>query len=195
MDIKDEIKKSQDYFKRLVVETGISKIIGNNIAFIECDDNYAQFDTTAGLDNVVINELGLKGIAYRNLTKFGDCSTLTVRYKLPSGNPTEYEKRKFSLDNIDEGYIYPYWSVYSYVDNDDQFIKYYAVRTKDLINYITNNLASLKKPYVGYDYDGRGRVQMIVVDFPSLCQFSENCFGIRKDEDGKWFYINGSCKL
>lgn len=190
MNVQEEIKKSQNYFKRMMTETHIRKIIGGEIAFLECDDNYAHFDTTAGLDNVQISQLGVRGIAYRNLTdtRF---RTITVRWSIPSGNPTEYAKRKYALDNKDLGYIYPYWTVTSYTDSNGAFAYYYVISTEFLIRFIEKNENNLSK------INGPGGVKFVAVPYELI---KGNCFGLEwkldiNDNRHKWFYMEESLRF
>lgn len=189
----EEIKKSQEMFQKLINDSGIMQILKGRIAFLECDDRYAQFDMTAGLDSCVVEEMGLRGVGFRYLTKYGDCSTMTIRYKLPSNNPTEFDKRKFALLNLEEGYIYPYWTVTAYIDNstDRNFICYYVTKTKDLIEYAERFLSQLSKPLVGEDM-GYGRIQMLVIHYKHYIQSGYACYGVKKNQSNIWVYLEGS---
>lgn len=185
MNINDEILKSQALFKRMLIETPIKHIIGGDIAFLECNDQYAQFDLTAGLDNIEINHLGVRGIAYRNLTNT-KYRTITIRWSIPSGNPTEYAKRLFALNNKHLGYIYPYWTVNSYTEND-QFAYFFVMETEKLIYYIHQNSHLLPK------IPGPNGVEFVAVPYEKLANL---CFGLefRKDVQ-KWFYLPNSLRV
>lgn len=90
-------------------------------------DAWHQFDTlTAGP--------ALRGVASRVQWVHGDCyDTFTVRRSLPSGNPTEYQKRMAALTE-GRGALFPYCTVQAYIDREDGVLLHGAfARTEDVM--------------------------------------------------------------
>jgi len=91
-----------------------------------------ELDQLAGVDYwVVKSEHGMRGLASRVQTH-RDWSTFTVRHSRPSGVDTELQKRR---ESINEGYLYPYWTLQAYVPNGS-LENVARCQTEDLIEYI-----------------------------------------------------------
>lgn len=77
-----------------------------------------SFDTLSGVDIwQVENKNGIIGIANRIQWPYKwnkNLATFTVRYELPSGYETEYQKRYRALNSKGK-YIYPYIAIQSYI--------------------------------------------------------------------------------
>lgn len=96
-----------------------------------------QLDILAGIDCWQIMGEGMRGIASR--VQFGntDYRSFTIRYKRPSGIPTEYEKRKLAIHN-NKGLLYPYLTIQAYLTKDNKFMSAGIIKTKDLFMCLDN---------------------------------------------------------
>ena len=134
-DLSDSIKAIEK-IKLTVLPT----LIGGEIISIEESNNniLLLFDKYSGIDYLRKNNIGIQGIASR--VQFGnDWNTFTIRARRISGAKTEYEKRK---EQIDKGYIYPYYTLQAYFDNrkDLNLLSVCIIKTIDLYNEIENNM-------------------------------------------------------
>lgn len=101
-----------------------------------------MLDARAGIDGwQLIQNGGIRGIASRVQKSERVWRSFTVRYRLPSAAPTEYQKRKHAIES-DDGQIYPHFTVHAYAKTETGPITAVAVcRTKDLISAIDAGLA------------------------------------------------------
>lgn len=121
--------------------TTLPKILSGN--FLSCENNVDdhnsiefKLDSISGIDYLVENDIGLRGLAVR--IQFGTpYCTFTIRSKRNTGTRTEEAKR---LDQIEGGYIYPYWTLQCYFTKSEnpQLISMAVVRTTDLYEYLEN---------------------------------------------------------
>lgn len=102
------------------------------VEVVSQEDFADKLDELAGIDYWVIDtDNGMRGIASR-VQNQSDWSTFTVRHERPSGVDTELQKRKKA---IDEGYLYPYWTIQAYTPRD-RFENVARCQTQALIDYI-----------------------------------------------------------
>lgn len=100
-----------------------------------------DFDIRAGIDAWQIIDDKIRGIGSR--IQHGTPSdkypydTFTIRLFRDSGRKTEYEKRK-EVINSNEGWIYPYFTLHAYTDEDDNLLQFALAETTDLIDIINN---------------------------------------------------------
>lgn len=125
--VKEKLSKSTVDFERLVkLKLMESKFIEGKIISIESatiekyKTLYQVFDILAGIDAWVINTpKGIQGLASRiqwvSRIKWNiyDYKTFTTRFKLLSGNETEYHKRLRALETGE--YLYPHYTVQAYI--------------------------------------------------------------------------------
>lgn len=114
--LSDSVFDFERLIKPKLVESQIIKgdVISVELATAEkYKDLITLFDTLAGIDAWIINKkTGIQGLASR--IQWGkDWQTFTVRYKLPSGNETEYHKRLRALKTGE--YLYPEYTLQAYI--------------------------------------------------------------------------------
>ena len=104
------------------------------------DSEFAKMmDIYAGIDlwHVDVKGQRIRGIASR--VQWGRAyNTFTVRRSRPSGNPTEWEKRREAL-NSDEGWLCPSHTVQSYVKlprGSGKVMSVGLIKTRDLFDYL-----------------------------------------------------------
>jgi hypothetical protein len=117
----------------------LPKLINGEIINIEETDNkiLLMFDQFSGIDYLRKDSIGLQGIAAR--VQFGNAwNSFTVRTERCTGSETEYKKR---LEQIEKGYIYPYFTLQCYFDNyiDLNLLSICIIKTTDLYFEIENN--------------------------------------------------------
>lgn len=95
-------------------------------------------DTLSGIDLWMVDEnRGMRGIASR-IQYETNFRTFTIRLERASGAKTEYEKRKFAIEN---DFLYPIITYQAYLcQNGGIGIAY----TKDIIDYITKGFAYVR---------------------------------------------------
>ncbi len=57
----------------------------------------------------------MRGLASR-VQWGGRYNTFSIRYRVPSGQPTEFAKRLTSIQNKDKGHLFPHLTVQAYLD-------------------------------------------------------------------------------
>lgn len=99
-------------------------------------------DVVGGVDGwYVTDETKLQGIAHR--VQYGAAfSSFTVRSRLPSGNPTELQKRLEALERQEEHFVVPHFTVQAYVDRrrTGRLLMALMVRTADLFRFLLDHL-------------------------------------------------------
>ena len=76
-----------------------------------------DLDLLAGIDAWQVDRgiPMMRGLASR-VQWGGRYDTFSIRYRLPSGQPTEFAKRLTSIQNKDKGHLFPYFTVQAYLD-------------------------------------------------------------------------------
>lgn len=148
--VKGAAKKSVEDFWTLV-RPKISAMMGPSYKFTPVEASAQRgspdvFDIEAGVDVWVKDTRGA-GLIYGLANRVQWCAkpfdTFTVRYKLPSGGMTEYQKR---LESIEKESVYPRFTVQSYVSADRKDLYSCAVvLTRDLILYLKDALAKMRE--------------------------------------------------
>jgi hypothetical protein len=115
--------------------TILPKLISGNILNNQIPNDLINklLDRDAGFDYFREDKNGMQGIASR--VQFDDSfNSFTIRLERDSGNKTEFEKRKFAIEN---GYMYPEFTMHSYFDNriNLNLISIAIIKTIDLFNY------------------------------------------------------------
>lgn len=138
MYFKDDLSFSKDVFS--IIKPYIEKDTNSMIIDVEgAGDALKQLDINAGIDYMLVSNKGIRGLASR-VQAGKSWRTFTVRARKQSGAKTEYEKR---IDAINEGYIYPYYTMQAYADNDK--IEYAICKTDDLYRLIQSCPNKVKK--------------------------------------------------
>lgn len=106
-----------------------------------------DFDVRAGIDAWQIIDDKIRGIGSRiqhgvlgkkdSTGNIYPYDTFTIRIRRDSGAKTEYEKRKEVINN-NEGWIYPYFTLHAYTDENDNLLQFALAETTDLIDIINN---------------------------------------------------------
>ena len=68
------------------------------------------------LTPISVPAFGLRGITSR-VQWWKDYQTFTVRIERPNGALTEYTKRLTTIKRVNEGFLYPYWTIQAYLDS------------------------------------------------------------------------------
>jgi hypothetical protein len=134
IDLSDSVKALST-----IKDTVLPKLISGKIHCIENSDNEVLLllDRMSGIDYVREDKHGLQGIAAR--VQWGNnWDTFTIRAKRNSGSKTELEKR---LDQIENGYFYPEYTLQAYFDNreNNNLLSIAIIKTKDLYNLYKEN--------------------------------------------------------
>lgn len=137
------LSRSMAQFK-MSLQDDLQKILHGEFEVIEgaTIDHIAKLlDTLAGIDVWHVDKVrGIRGIALRIQTiksPYKPYNTFTVRNKRQSGAKTEYEKRKYAIEN---GYLYPYLTVQAYVNEQDKLISFAVSKTVDVMDMISKGL-------------------------------------------------------
>lgn len=103
----------------------------------------AVADIFAGIDAWVLDKNGVRGVASRIQYVLGGPTyvSFTIRARLPSGWPTELDKRLQALSKPEEGYLFPMFTVQAYLNEprtgDPEYIC--MVKTKDLFDHVARH--------------------------------------------------------
>lgn len=128
-----KLKKSSaafdTYFKPLAIE-----MLQGEFAIVEgvTEDRMAQvLDQSAGIDLWFFNtKQGVRGMASRIQFQEKNWRTFTIRKALESGARTEYEKRKYAIDNE---WLYPVLTLQGYLNGANQVLGFAIAKTADII--------------------------------------------------------------
>ena len=95
-----------------------------------------DLDALEGIDAFQRGTYALRGLASR--VQWGtDYQTFTVRIARSNGSLTEFEKRLEVLHHLEQGYLYPFWTIQAYVSRPGGvFYSVGATRTTDLYRFI-----------------------------------------------------------
>ena len=144
MSFKTDFKDANIEFNKF--KEIICKHIKGSIIDIESQDNELakMFDKYSGIDAIQLYNNKIRGIAIR--VQWGvNYQTFTIRFSRATGTKTEYEKRCEAIYG-DNGFWYPYLTIQVYIDNRENSINllgFAIVKTKDLYDYIQENLDTL----------------------------------------------------
>jgi len=115
---------------------------------VEDQSDYLRrsFDILAGIDLWHIDTArGMRGIASR--IQWGcNFQTFTIRYSTASGARTEFQKRLEAIENPDEGWAFPIFTVQAYISGgrgSSEVASVAIVPTRQLIEYARDNIMNL----------------------------------------------------
>jgi hypothetical protein len=144
--IKKALSKSAVAFETYVIPH-LSKLLGGGkIVIVEgvtADWMTRMFDAVSGIDVWYIdNDIGIRGIASR--CSFGNkvWNTFTIRKSIDTGRKTEHEKKAYAIDN---NWLYPYWTIQAYIDDENKRLLTFAVaKTEDILEMIMQDKCKVK---------------------------------------------------
>jgi hypothetical protein len=152
------LKKSIDYQRH--IKPALEKVLMGGLITVEgntLDETAKLLDTLGGIDLWMVDKSrGIRGVASR-IQYEKNWRTFTIRAERESGAKTEYEKRKYAIDN---DYLYPVVTYQAYIDCGT--ISIGVAYTKDLIDFIDKGLAYTK--HTKDDQDGQASFWVIKWD-------------------------------
>ena len=143
--VAKQMKESSQVYSQIVWPAMLDKIGGGEIICVEDWSNeqgVKELDYLAGIDawQIMPDRKGMRGIAQR-AQKNANYKSFTLRYKTGFGSfDTEYYKRLHAINN-DRGMLYPHVTMQAYYDKTG-LLSCGAIRTRDLLNYVENNLGN-----------------------------------------------------
>lgn len=94
-----------------------------------------ELDILAGIDawQLLTAPATVRGIASR--VQWGNCyKTFTIRVGLPTGGETEFQKRRYAIENKNDGHLYPHITIQAFLEcRKGRFLAAAAIKTEDLI--------------------------------------------------------------
>jgi len=137
-DWQTQLKKSSIAFDTHFKEA-VKKVFKGDFEIVEGVTKYEMaktLDQLAGIDLWYFNtNLGVRGVS--NRIQFGEYSykTFTIRKSRESGIRTEYDKRKFAIEN---DYLYPVLTLQGYINSKNEVLGFAVAKTTDIIWMIDN---------------------------------------------------------
>lgn len=137
--------EANDNFEKLIKPELINifknKIEITSLEVLSNDNEIAKmFDVYCGIDAVYKDFHGIRGIASR-IQKGKAWDTFTIRHERESGAKTEYEKRKYAIEN---NYFYPYLTLQAYV-NDGKLLSMALAKTTDIFDMIEKGFSEKQR--------------------------------------------------
>jgi hypothetical protein len=162
-------------------ESLLEQVSGRKGKLISCEVSHDlplfYLDRKAGIDYLWIDAVGIRGVATR--CQWGtNYKTFTIRKERTTGETTEMVKR---LDSFAKGgYLYPHWTIQSYLDNrkDNTLLCCGVIETKSLFDYVNLLKTELAEQRA---FDGN---VFIVVPFDVLA--AEGSMTTYVNQDVKW---------
>jgi hypothetical protein len=138
-DFKSDLVKSNNVVD--VIRPVICKLLGcDDLVTVEGskDPVCKIFDLTCGIDYLYIDDndrvLGIGNRVQWIKPPWPPYNTFSIRKDRESGKSTEFLKRKKAIEN---GGLYPYLTVHSYVESrTNKLLSVAVAKTTDIINYI-----------------------------------------------------------
>ncbi|HEU5379371.1 MAG TPA: hypothetical protein VFV38_28445 [Ktedonobacteraceae bacterium] len=141
-DVRRDREQSRADFVRIVwplVRDQCRELRGSTLRMVEglpqnpiADD----LDIDAGIDAYQRTPWGLRGMSSR-VQWWKNYQTFTVRSQRANGSRTEYGKRLATIRRLNEGFLYPYWTIQAYLERPGGKLLAVAVaRTVELYGYI-----------------------------------------------------------
>ena len=177
-DVARSLRKSASDFSEIVWQRLGKRVGGGRIIvseMIALDGSLlSKQDLESGVDawQLLGNSMGMRGIASR--VQWGESyKTFTIRYRLRSGNPTEWQKRLIAITHDRDGLLYPAITVQAYL-NGKTLLDAAAVRTPDLYRWAIPRVRDAEKrgicnPPRFMSNDGDGNL-FVVVKWSELLQ-------------------------
>ncbi|HEU5381856.1 MAG TPA: hypothetical protein VFV38_41070 [Ktedonobacteraceae bacterium] len=142
VDVRRDREQSRADFVRIVwplVRDQCRELRGSTLRMVEglpqnpiADD----LDIDAGIDAYQRTPWGLRGMSSR-VQWWKNYQTFTVRSQRSNGSRTEYGKRLATIKHLNEGFLYPYWTIQAYLERPGGTLLSVAVaRTVELYGYI-----------------------------------------------------------
>lgn len=144
-DFATQLKRSStafnDYFKDAVLE-----IFKGDFEVVEGVTKYKMAETLdqlAGIDLWYFStNRGVRGVANRIQFQSKCWGTFTIRKSRASGARTEYDKRKFAIEN---DWLYPVLTMQGYINLQNKPLCFAIAKTEDIIWMIDNDLCSVNR--------------------------------------------------
>jgi hypothetical protein len=142
-EVGRKISASNAQMISMVMPLIVDSLGGGDVYPVETlatNDFAAKLDTECGIDLWQrLPDGGHRGIASRVQWHYRSWDTFTVRYQLPTGNRTEYDKLKLAVGNPD-GRLHPAVTVQAYISGDMHdpggLLAAGAMRTDDLVGLL-----------------------------------------------------------
>lgn len=160
---KTALSKSRIYVERY--KDDVLKVLhGSDILPCEGEDNDTLrfLDGSCGIDYFVVHNRN--GITHTVASRFQTDTpqrykTFTIRKSRDSGTDTEFKKRKLAIEN---GGIYPYYTLQAYVDEEHNRINRIAVAlTEEIIRYCETELTDADIRHTGYNQIGQASFYVV----------------------------------
>lgn len=177
-DVRLAIDNSARVLREVVWPVISERIGGGRLISVETVTSAGfarEIDTLAGVDAwQVIDGRGMRGLASRvqagpaALNEDGEpWNTFSVRYRLPSGRPTEYHKRRAEIEGARLGWLRPHLTCQAYVTDwlSPQMLAAAVAMTEDIILAIDDEAPGVTSKFVK---DKRGRIEIKIVPWWSL---------------------------
>lgn len=181
LNFTGSLSLSMDLFKT-TLQDDLQKVLHGEFEVVEgaTVNHIAKLlDTLSGIDVWHIDRVrGIRGVALRIQTIIGTYkpyNTFTVRNKRNSGAKTEYEKRKFAIEN---GYLYPYITVQAYVNEHKQLLSFAVAKTVDVMDAIGKGLCAKNKTGAAQI----GQAEFFVVNWQTMKSNGYKIVIIEKDK-------------
>lgn len=163
MNFVDALQRSMSDSKEHLFPT-LEKVLDGELIVIEGDDineTKRLLDTMAGIDLFAVNPIkGMRGVASR--LQWGKAwRTFTIRKERESGTKTEYEKRKYAIEN---GYLYPRITMQAYIDHKQNIVTIGIAYTEDIIRCIDNGNCKIRRTGA----DQKGQASFYVVEWDEM---------------------------
>ena len=163
--IANDLRKSSKQFKDIIIPELIKIFSDSQYEIVEgvtIEEFAKMLDTLAGIDVWQIEKnRGIRGIASRIQPSDYNHKTFTVRKERESGASTEYEKRKFAIEN---DYLYPYFTLQAYLTKDGKLLDFACAKTTDVMDMIDKGLCYVN----GTNEDKIGQATFFVVDWDEM---------------------------
>jgi len=109
------------------------------------DELYYTLDARAGCDYIVVEDLGIRGMAVRVQYTDAPFDTFTIRASRDSGVMTEFQKRQYAIKN---NYMSPAYTMQAYVSADKSHLISGAIAmTSDIIAAIESGNCHTESTY------------------------------------------------
>jgi len=159
-EVANDLNKSTTLFDR-VLKPRLKEVMGGHFKVVEgitINEHAKKLDRFAGIDLWHIDEEKgiIRGVASRIQFSDTNWGTFTVRKERDSGTKTEYEKRKYA---IEEGALYPSHTLQAYISDDEEIVSFAIAKTEDIIEMIDIEHCDVK--HTGNDQKGQASFYVV----------------------------------